>query len=162
MEGTGPWLVPSSHEHHQMLPELTSDLSKEFCNNRRGNKASQSSSFIVRDNSTSTQRPLPICSSRGCHLGGRLRSLRAAERRRRGNPRPSRAAGEGRAAGRLLASSSPAAAAAARLCGQRRAVSIAARRGPSPRGAGIHGPRQRAGGPSPAPDPPPPSPDTTA
>ncbi|XP_063007047.1 uncharacterized protein LOC134415521 [Melospiza melodia melodia] len=52
MEGTGPgWLVPSSHKDHKMLPALTSDASKEFCNNRRGNKASQSSSFTDRNNS---------------------------------------------------------------------------------------------------------------
>ncbi|XP_033368735.1 uncharacterized protein LOC117244059 [Parus major] len=76
MEGTGPgWLVPSSHKDHQMLPALTSDTSKEFCNNRRGNKASQSSSFTERNNSTSTEWRLPIRSRRGCHatyLGGRL------------------------------------------------------------------------------------------
>ncbi|XP_037988222.1 uncharacterized protein LOC119699177 isoform X2 [Motacilla alba alba] len=51
MEGTGPgWLVPSSHKDHKMLPALTSDASKEFCNNRRRNKASQSSSFTDRNN----------------------------------------------------------------------------------------------------------------
>ncbi|XP_053794605.1 uncharacterized protein LOC128785808 isoform X4 [Vidua chalybeata] len=76
MEGTGPgWLVPSSHKDHKMLPALTSDTSKEFCNNRRGNKASQSSSFTDRKNSTSTQWRLPIRSRRGCHatyLGGGL------------------------------------------------------------------------------------------
>ncbi|XP_049673636.1 uncharacterized protein LOC126045967 [Accipiter gentilis] len=60
---------------------------------QKGNKASQSSSFTERDNSTSTQRRLPIRSSRGCHatyLGGRLRSLRSPERCRRADPPPPR------------------------------------------------------------------------
>ncbi|XP_032538120.1 serine/arginine repetitive matrix protein 1-like [Chiroxiphia lanceolata] len=76
MEGIGPWwLVPSSPKHHQMLPALTSNTSMEFCNNRRENKASQSSSFTERNNSTSTQWRLPIRSRRGCHatyVGARL------------------------------------------------------------------------------------------
>ncbi|XP_077031292.1 uncharacterized protein LOC143693547 [Agelaius phoeniceus] len=150
MEGTGPgWLVPSSHKDHKMLPALTSDASKEFCNNRRGNKASQSSSFTDRNNSATQLLNVRAPADESLLLGQAPQSQAAARQgeeaqhiytvaftyslapwlprslsgRPAGTARghrsdaeeetPAPSPGEGRAAGRLRAGSSPSSAAAA-------------------------------------------------
>ncbi|XP_071295174.1 uncharacterized protein [Agelaius tricolor] len=84
MEGTGPgWLVPSSHKDHKMLPALTSDASKEFCNNRRGNKASQSSSFTDRNNSATQLLNVRAPADESLLLGQAPQSQAAARQGRR-------------------------------------------------------------------------------
>ncbi|XP_074394088.1 uncharacterized protein LOC141728585 isoform X2 [Zonotrichia albicollis] len=148
MEGTGPgWLVPSSHKDHKMLPALTSDASKEFCNNRRGNKASQSSSFTDRNNSATQllnagapadeslllgQAPQSQAAARQGEaqhiytvaftyslapwlprsLSGRPAGTARGHRSDAEEETPGPSPGEGRAAGRLRAGSSPSSAAA--------------------------------------------------
>ncbi|XP_039235716.1 uncharacterized protein LOC114002119 [Pipra filicauda] len=153
MEGIGPWwLVPSSPKHHQMLPALTSNTSMEFCNNRRENKASQSSSFTERNNSTSTQWRLPIRSRRGCHatyVGARLaQPTFTGAMPKRKPPVPLRAI-EARS-GRLRAGSSPSSAAAA-AAGMLRSAASGGQRPLQLGGSesGVRGLRQPAGAPGP-------------
>lgn len=131
MEGTGPWwLVPSSHGYHRMLPALTSDSSKEFY---------LLEPWLPRNLSG---RPAAEPTFSGALPKRKPPSLFGAGRGARCGPAP----------GEQLSLGGGGGGGAAPLCGQRRAASIAARRGASPRGANI----QRAGVPSPSPSPSPP------
>ncbi|XP_031957324.1 uncharacterized protein LOC116440563 isoform X1 [Corvus moneduloides] len=151
MEGTGPgWLVPSSHRDHQMLLALTSDASKEFCNNRRGNKASQSSSFTERNNSTSNTVAFTYSLAPWLprNLSGRPAGTARVHRSDAEEESPGPSLGEGRAAGRLRAGSSPSSAAAA---GMLRSAASGGQRPLQLGGSasGVQGLRQPAGAPGP-------------
>lgn len=122
MEGTGPgWLVPSSHKDHQMLPALTSDASKEFY-------------------SLALWLPRTLC--------GRPAGTARGHRSDAEEETPGPSSGEGRAAGRLRAGSSPSSAAAA---GMLRSAASGGQRPLQLGGSasGVQGLRQPAGTPGP-------------
>lgn len=122
MEGTGPgWLVPSSHKDHQMLLALTSDASKEFYS---------LAPWLPRN------------------LSGRPAGTARVHRSDAEEETPGPPLGEGRAAGRLRAGSSPSSAAAA---GMLRSAASGGQRPLQLGGSasGVQGLRQPAGAPSP-------------
>lgn len=121
MEGTGPgWLVPSSHKDHQMLLALTSDASKEFYS---------LAPWLPRN------------------LSGRPAGTARVHRSDAEEETPGPPLGEGRAAGRLRAGSSPSSAAAGMLrsaaSGGQRPLQLGGS------ASGVQGLRQPAGAPGP-------------